>query len=168
MRSLGVPIVVLGVVLGRWAEPAWGQVDLSAVVTPIGGGMFHYDYTITNNLATDVLIVSLNVPPDPSAVINLMFPTDYIAVFDPGLGFVDFVEDAQPFAAGTGVAGFAFDSAFGPGTAGFSAFDVGLTTAPVPEPTTALLAAVAALSVVGRRRGKTGTEGGVNDGRDKS
>jgi hypothetical protein len=103
-----------------------------------------------------------------------MFPTDYIAVFDPGLGFVDFVEDAQPFAAGTGVAGFAFDSAFGPGTAGFSAFDVngtpsnGLTTAPVPEPTTALLAAVAALSVVGRRRGKTGTEGGVNDGRDKS
>ncbi|GMU22354.1 MAG: hypothetical protein AMXMBFR13_24400 [Phycisphaerae bacterium] len=150
---------LLALLLGLGAAPALAQVDIAVEVTPAGEGLFHYAYSLTNLGSADVAIVSIAVPPDPLAIDNLMAPAGFLASFDPGLGFLDFVEATQSFEPAVGVSGFSFDSPFGPGSAGYTALDAnglmfsGNTTAPVPEPTSALsLAACLTLLVYGRGR----------------
>jgi hypothetical protein len=80
------------------------------------GGVFHYAFTVTNNDPDDYAIVSLVDAPigDPLIAASLTPPVGFLAIYDSGVGFVDFLEDTQLFASGTVVGVFAFDSVFDP------------------------------------------------------
>ncbi|MBI3886360.1 MAG: PEP-CTERM sorting domain-containing protein [Opitutae bacterium] len=134
---------------------ARAQFTVQSTVTP-GAGTFHYDYTISNQTATDVSSVTLEgLPLGASTVLNLTAPATFVAFFDTGLGLLTFQEGSASFTAGSTVSGFGFDSSFGPGTSAFSAVDInggslsGSTLSAVPEPATnALIGAVLALGFV--------------------
>ena len=89
---------------------------VNATVTPTGGGLFNYEYSITNNEVEDVSIVSITDAPfgDPNIDSTLLAPAGLMANYDPGLGIVDFLEDIDLFGIGTTKNGFTFTSAFGP------------------------------------------------------
>ena len=78
------------------------------------GGVFHYAFTVTNNDPDDYAIVSLVDAPigDPLIAASLTPPVGFLAIYDSGAGFVDFLEDTQLFASGTVVGVFTFDSLF--------------------------------------------------------
>jgi len=148
------------------------QVSINAVVTP-SGGLFNYSYSVTNNLPMDpadptvnrLAIISFAVPARADAVLNKMAPTGFLIDFDPGVGLVSFAEDAdsatpQTFAPGLTVAGFTFQSPFGPLVTQFEAISPdgtfrGNVVSPlnVPEPGTLLigLAALPGLALPLRR-----------------
>lgn len=150
------------------AGGAQAQLAVDANVTA-SGGLFHYNYTITNNNALDDLFdVAIHVNPTSNAVFNISTPTGFKSAFDPGLGLVDFVEDTNVFASSTPISGFSFDSAYGPASGAFDGnfLSVGngqiytvtgttLTpTSPVPEPGSAtflISAGIATMLWFGRR-----------------
>jgi hypothetical protein len=100
---------------------------VEATVSSIGGGAFHYDFSITNSGPEDVVLVTLNAPlGDPLIDPSLVFPAGFFASYDSGLGFVDFLEDTDLFGAGTTKSGFGFDSGSGP--SGFFDVFTALTT----------------------------------------
>lgn len=131
-------------------------------ITP-GGGSFHYDLSVENTGPEDFAIVSLDAPVgDPLIAPSLTAPAGFLASYDGGFGFLDFLEDTDFFAAGTTTSGFSFDALAGPGDA-FTTFNaltllgdtfsgpVDLTV--VPEPRfTALTAGLALLAVAILRR----------------
>lgn len=132
---------------------------VEASVTP-GAGFFHYEFSITNTGPDDVVLVSLTNAPlaDPLIDVSLTVPAGFLGSYDEGLGFIDFIEAADLFAAGSNHGPFSFDSLFAPGPDSFSRFEAltsvgGLLTGciaingeciaptPAPEPgTLALLA----------------------------
>ncbi len=139
------------------AEP----VMLTATVTPptVTGGLFRYNYVITNNTGFDLLAVTINVGLG-AAVQNIAVPTGFAFNYDPGnfgtgTGFVDFLANSQLFTNGGTFSGFSFESRFAPATSTFTALALdaggspigfqGLTIAPqqppaaVPEPATMVL-----------------------------
>jgi hypothetical protein len=147
------------------AAPATAMLTVQALVTPVGGN-FEYDITIDNGLSEDVSIVSLVDAPlsDPLIDPTLTSPAGYLASYDDGLGFVDFLEDTSSFAAGTVVAGFSFTSTSGPGAGVFASFEAltvlgdfvsgTVEVTLVPEPGTTLLVALGLLGLAlprGRR-----------------
>jgi len=120
-KALGILVMFCILAVSGMAHAA---LNVSAVVSPAGGGLFHYVFTIQNTGPDDVAIVSVDAPVndlyiDPS----LSAPAGFIASYDPGLGFVDFLEDTDLFAAGTIVDGFAFDSSSGPADGSFQTFE---------------------------------------------
>lgn len=151
----------LCVVLGSlaWCGAAHAVMIVEASVTP-GAGFFHYEFTITNTGPEDVVLVTLIDAPldDPLIDPSLTVPAGFLGSYDPGLGFVDFLENVDLFAAGTSSGPFIFDSLVDPDANSFSRFEAlttlgGLLTGciaingrclepePVPEPQTwALLA----------------------------
>ncbi len=143
---------------------ASAQVVVTPVVSPVNGGLYHYDYSVTNNAPLDLSIVTTTVLSQPDAVLNLTAPAGFNAFFDPALGLLDFVEDTSTFAAGTTVSGFQFDSLFAPAAAPFQALALdsggnlvtysGATLAPagVPEPGALALAFAAAPCLLLARR----------------
>jgi len=146
-------LVLVG--LAAVSEPAWSQVKVDAIVTPLVGS-FRYDISVHNNAAEDLAIVSLVDAPlaDPLIDLTLAAPVGFLASYDDGLGFVDFLGDADVFAAGATVGGFGFESLTAPGAyfASFEALGVlgtsysgSLRSVMVPEAGTLL----AAVSVVG-------------------
>jgi hypothetical protein len=149
-------------------------------VTP-GVGVFHHEFTITNNTVDDVAIVSIVDAPigDPFIAGSLVVRAGFLGSYDSGLGFVDFLGDTQLFAVGTTTGGFEFDSAFAP-TPGppsrFAAFealtvngdlitgDVQSTAVQVPEPPPFLLLVLGVLSLwVARRLGDANPEARAHD-----
>jgi hypothetical protein len=94
-----------------------GAVSMSMTVTDLGGS-FRYDVSIHNNETEDLAIVSINDAPlaDPLIDPTLVTPAGFLGSYDDGLGFVDFIEGVNNFAAGTTVGGFRFESLTGPGT----------------------------------------------------
>ena len=103
---------------------AHAALNVSAVVSPAGGGLFHYVFTIQNTGPDDVAIVSVDAPINDTFIDpSLTFPAGFLASYDPLLGFVDFLEDTDLFASGTIVTGFAFDSASGPTAGSFLEFE---------------------------------------------
>ncbi|HZO92119.1 MAG TPA: PEP-CTERM sorting domain-containing protein [Chthonomonadaceae bacterium] len=136
------------------------SVDVTPTVT-FANGLYHYDYSIFNDTAEELAIVSIGVLPGPNTVLNPTAPTGYQASYDSGLGIVDFLPElgAGGFDPGSTVNGFLFDSPIPPGQSSFSALTasgvpiMGITQAPVPEPQSlALLGAAAAVSTVALRR----------------
>jgi hypothetical protein len=137
---------------------------VEGTVSAAGGGLFHYEFTITNDTPDDVILVSLVDGPtnDLDLAASLVAPPEYFASYDPGLGIVDFLEATELFAAAGSVGGFAFDSSAGPESGFFTTFEaftalgdpLGGDVVLVPEPSTFVLlsAALAALATRTRRR----------------
>jgi hypothetical protein len=120
-------VAVLSISL-LWILPpsAQGAILVDAAVTPLGG-RFEYDVTITNTGPEDVVIVSITDAPigDPLIGPSLISPVGFATNYDSGLGFIDFFEDVELFAAGTVTSGFSFESLGSPET-GIQTFE-GLT-----------------------------------------
>jgi hypothetical protein len=131
-------------------------------VTSPGGGVFHYEFAITNNTLEDVAIVSLVDAPsgDPLIGGSLMTPTGFQASYDSPLGIVDFLADVA-FGIGTTESGFAFDSTAAPGSGFLRTFEALTVNGTfltgrvqgIPEPGTLTLL-VRGLGVWARRRAK--------------
>jgi hypothetical protein len=107
---------------------AQAQVTVSDLVTP-NGALYHNNYTVTNSSSTDVLLIDITAPADPSAVQNPAAPAGYGISFDPGFGLVTLLEDTDPlnnpqFFGSTPVSGFQYDSPFAPTGAIFTAYAV--------------------------------------------
>lgn len=126
------------------AATARGAVVVTGTATPLGGS-FRYDLTVANSGPEDFVLVSLVDAPlaDPLIGVTLTVPAGFLGSYDSGLGFVDFLEGADLFAAGTTVTGFGFESLAGPAGA-FTAFEAlgvngenasgPVTIVTVPEP----------------------------------
>ncbi len=120
----------------------------SLTVTPTTtseNGLFHYDYTISNDTSNDFLLVTIDVAAQPDAIQNLVTPTGFFSNFDAGLGLLDFAgQESTGFTAGSTFTGFEFDSPLQPRASSFTALRLdanenpltltGRTPAPVPEP----------------------------------
>lgn len=88
---------------------------LQSSVTPLGGSLFHYEFSVTNNTADDIVVVSIDAPTGDATIgATLVAPPGFMAGYDPGLGSIDFLEDTDLFSVGSTISGFAFDSTFGP------------------------------------------------------
>ena len=145
---------------------ARAQLSIQSTVAP-SGGMFHYNYKVSNFTDQDVAIVTLSgLFSSNLTVQNLTAPSGFVTSFDTNLGLLSFIEDTQTFSAGGVFGFFQFDSPFAPGTGSYSALDItgtsldGITIVPVaatssavPEPSTyALFGAVALTGLVFKRR----------------
>lgn len=159
MSKASHAFLIVCVALASSAVSAQTSVDI--LVTPLGGS-FRYEVTIGNAGTDDLALVSLIDAPlgDPLIDPTLIAPAGFLASYDSGLGFVDFLEDSNSFAAGTSVGGFRFESLAGPTY--FTMFEAltilgtpeaGSTTITViPEPSTLILAACGLLALIGSRR----------------
>jgi hypothetical protein len=135
-----------------------GDVTVTPVVTPEGGGLFDYDYTITNETGNDLPVLDISVTPGLT-IQDLQAPAGFLTAYDSGLGLVSFLEDTGAFGP-TPLSGFEFDSSVPPGPTTFTAtfFDgsttTGTTQGPVvPEPASfTLFAAGGAVMLFLRRR----------------
>jgi hypothetical protein len=136
---------------------AHATVIVSVTVAPMGG-LFHYDYSITNDPPSpgvDVILVDVNVLPMDATLTNLFAPAGFLTVYDFGLGKVSFLPDfGSPdlFEVGATHSGFGFNSPRLPGASTFDALTLlgdtvsgptqaplGAIAAPVPEPATVTL-----------------------------
>jgi len=118
-----VGLVALGACLA--ASVCHAALMVEATVQPLSGGLFHYEYTITNDTPDDVVLVTITDAPtneDTNITNTLAAPVGFLASYDFGLGFVDFLADTSLFGSMTTVSGFSFDSAFGPAAGFFNAF----------------------------------------------
>jgi hypothetical protein len=157
--------VGLAVVVSALAAPAMAAPIVVPTVTP-AGPLFHYDYSITNEVpGEDIILVTIAVPPMDATLTNLFAPQGFMALYDPVLGLVDFLPQlGSPalFAVGTTLGGFGFDSANPPVPGTFEAVTLsgavltGQTDAPgtpgvIPEPATMTLLALGLGALAGRR-----------------
>ena len=130
--------------------------------------MFHYNYTVNNQTATDISVITLaGLFNSPNAVTNLAAPAGFVALFDPGVSLLSFFEGAKSFTAGGMFGGFTFDSPYAPGAGTYEAvtifgdlIDAKATvpsvipaTSAVPEPSTyALIGSLLLFGLVARRK----------------
>jgi hypothetical protein len=120
LRALLLALFACGMV-----HSAHATLIVNSTVADLGGGKFHWDFSITNPGPVDIALVSLITAPigDPFIGSSLSAPPDFLALYDDLLGIVDFVEGATVgFAAGTTAEFFGFDSAAGPGAGFFNTF----------------------------------------------
>ncbi len=158
LQRLGLALALVGAVQGAQAT-----LLVSSSATDQGGGIFHYDFSITNNGPSDVVIVSLLGPAgDPNIGPSLSAPAGFLALYDEVLGFVDFLEASDLFTVGSTLTGFGFDAAVVPGNGFFDVFfaidvdggqDVG-QVAFVPEPMSMSLLALGLVLAGGSLRGR--------------
>lgn len=152
----------LGISLLFFSATASASVVVNATVTPLVGS-FRYDLSIGNTGPTDVVLVTFVDAPLDDALIDpsLVAGDGFVASYDPGLGFIDFIEDTALFASGTTTNGFSFESQSGPGPGAFSTLDaldvdgesipVDLQLTLVPEPGACGIGVIAAaMGVLGR------------------
>lgn len=150
------------------ASPPPQPAPLVSAIYTQGGGFFSYNFTIQNLGTTTLADISLAVPTGANSVTNLSAPTGFQSIFDPSLGFVDFLADNDPntpqdFFGGTSVSGFLFRSPTLLTGARFDALDengaatngtIRLSASAAPEPGTLGLLAAAGipLAALVRRR----------------
>lgn len=84
---------------------------LETRVTPVPGA-FRYEITVHNDEPLELALVSFNDAPlnDPIIASTLSAPLGFLASYDGGLGFVDFLADSGSFLSGSDVTGFRFES----------------------------------------------------------
>ncbi|MBI2925170.1 MAG: hypothetical protein HYY24_05640 [Verrucomicrobia bacterium] len=159
-------ITQAALILALWlsAQSAEAILIVEGTVTPLAGS-FEYEFSISNLGPNDYVIVSiLNAPlADPLIDPTLVAPVGFLASYDDGLGFVDFLGDTDLFAVGTTVSGFSFESLSGPGTV-FTLFEalsvlgdsfsgsITITPAGVPETGSSLPLASLSLIALGFAR----------------
>lgn len=127
-------------------------------------GVYTYIYSISNlGTTSDLTVVNIPVGMAVSAD-NLMTPVGFGAIYDGGaVNQVSFFEDADPgtsatFAPDSTTGFFSYTSTFGPGLVTFDAQDAegntftGVTQSAVPEPSSLLLLATAAVPLLASRR----------------
>jgi len=164
-RRLAVPLALAGALGALFsAGAARAQVQVTAAPITFTGGLFSYNYSITNLSGADLAVVNLDgLPMVPGALSNLSAPAGFqISPYDPGVGIESFLSNTQAFTSGSTISGFSFTSAFGPGTVAFDTLDNnggtfnGTTLAPVPEASTLVSLGAGVLlltfAVVRRRR----------------
>lgn len=118
--------------------------NATPIVVPtvtVGAAGFHYDYSITNDLSEDLILVDIFVLPGDVTLTNLFAPGGFSGFYDSGLGIVSFfsaLNGGLTIGAGSTLSGFGFDSAHAPGASFFDVFTdltftqyVGSTQAPV-------------------------------------
>ena len=143
--------------------PGIAHAQVSApVVTLLGNGLYHYDYSITNTSADDLFDVDIQVMPGAGVVTNVSAPVGFMTAYDSGLGLVSYLEDTSLFTAAP-LSGFTYDSGLAPMTSTFNAnfaplaggitTTTGSTVAAVPEPgSIALFASMGAVAGFAARR----------------
>lgn len=107
-----VALLLMGMaVVGYGAE-----VEVKLAVTDLGGAAFAYDVTVNNAGTQDVCVVTIAGAPLADALLasTLTTPAGFLGSYDSGLGFVDFLEVTDLFAAGTTNDGFSFQSSSPP------------------------------------------------------
>jgi len=146
--------------------------EVHAAVTITGNSTFNvstndytYSYSVMNTGTTEDLALVTIPAFSPLGVTNVLAPTGFSLTFDPSQWVVNFIEDGsiltpQTFAPGSTVGLFSFRSAMLPGSVPFVAYDAagtqfsGTTVSPIPEPSAALTAGLAATGLLLRRRRK--------------
>lgn len=90
---------------------AQADFTLETRVTPIPGA-FRYEITVHNNDPSELALVSFSDAPlsDPWIDSTLETPVGFLASYDGGLGFVDFLADTGSFFSGSDITGFRFES----------------------------------------------------------
>ena len=99
-------------------------VDVFGTASPLGGGIFHWDFSVVNNSVPDLLLVTVVDAPlgDPLIDGSLTGPPGFLTNYDGGLGFLDFIADTALFFPLGETSFFSFDSMSGPGVA-FTSFE---------------------------------------------
>jgi hypothetical protein len=117
-RHMGVGLLLAFGVLGA----ADAQIIVTPTVTLVSG-LYHYNYSITNNTASDLFQLDIGVATDTAAktqvIRNLGAPAGFVAANDSGLGIVSFLEDTGTFSS-TPQNGFVFDSPIAPAGSTFT------------------------------------------------
>jgi hypothetical protein len=115
-----------------------GAADAQIIVTPtitLVSGLYHYDYSITNNTGADLFALDIAVSPDAAAgtqvIRNLAAPVGFTTSQDSVLGIVSFLEDTGTFST-TPQNGFMFDSPLAPASSTFTGNLVPSSTSPGP------------------------------------
>ena len=143
LRKLLVP--ALAVNLAVTAQASTMSIDV--LFADLGGGIFRYEFIITNTGMEDIAFLTINDAPMNDILIgpSLSAPEGFIASYDP-IGFVDFAGDTASFTPGDTFTGISFESSSSPDVAftDFTAFTNGgelvtITTNLVPEPSSSLL-----------------------------
>lgn len=96
---------------GLSCRSAIAQLLVSPTISTLSNGLYHYNYTITNNTGQDIYLIDINTANQANAVTNLVAPVGFQKAFDSGLGLVSFLEDTSSFSS-TPLSGFQFDSIF--------------------------------------------------------
>lgn len=158
------PALALGLFLGLSSlATVQGAVNIINTVNfNAATNLYEYSYSIQNTGLLDLILISIQAAPSAN-VMGISAPAGFALTFDPSQGWLNFNEDNdiftdQTFASGTTVSPFTFSSALAPGSADFSAFDVGgteftgTTLSPIPEPSVNLLAGLAVATCLAKRR----------------
>lgn len=107
---------------------------VTRTVTPLVGGIFQFDFSIFNTGPEDILVLTITDAPLADLLItpNLSTPAGFLASYDSGLGFVDFLADSDLFGAGTTKSGFSLQSS-ADGSVNFTIFEALYAPSPVPD-----------------------------------
>jgi len=167
LRTLALSVIVSGIALASTVTTTDGTVTVTDVVTPIGGSLYQYDYTVTDETGL-LAVLDIAVTPGidisglsaPGGAFDFTSTVDTVSTAHGPEEFVSFLANNGTF-TGTPESGFIFDSPVAPGA---STFDVTLfdgTTgsgniqAPIatPEPSSLpLCALVGAALLIWRKR----------------
>jgi PEP-CTERM motif len=150
VRTLALSIFASAIAQAGTITTIEGSITVTDVVTPIGGGLFQYNYTIADGTA-DLAVLDIAVSPGVT-ISGLTAPggtAAYMTAYDSVLGLVSFIENNAIFPS-TPLAGFIFDSPVGPGASTFgvtlfggpTGSGSGVTGPIVPEPTSLMLCAL--------------------------
>jgi hypothetical protein len=124
--------------------------------------LYTYTYSVENNGLEDIVLVS--IPTSTAAnVMAITPPIGFSLTYDPSQAVLNLNEDndiltAQTFAPATTTGPFGFKSPLAPIVVSYTAFDAlgneftGNVQSPIPEPSAAMLAGIAAAGLCSRRR----------------
>jgi len=129
LRTLALSTIVSGIALASTVTTADGTVTVTDVVTPIGGSLFQYDYTVADETGL-LAVLDIAVTPGidvsgltaPGGAFDFTSTIDTVDTPEGREEFVSFLENNGTFTAAP-ESGFIFDSPIAPRA---STFDVTL------------------------------------------